>query len=155
MLDKNLPTKKTFGITAMIKLCACLRFFAEGGYQKGVARDYQVGMAQSTFCKVLSQVLDVFEEKLCGEWITYPTEEENRATAQDFYRKFGIPGVVGCIDGTHINIVAPKDNKHLYYNRKGSYSLNATLVSFLQINIHMYVPMYVTFCYKCNCFPDM
>lgn len=106
-----------------------MRFFAEGGYQKGVARDYEVGMAQSTFCEVLSQVVDVLEQHICNKWITNPTDEENRVTAQEFYRKFGIPGVVGCIDGTHINIVAPKENKHLYYNRKGNYSLNATLVN--------------------------
>lgn len=59
----------------------------------------------------------------------YPSEEETRANCQEFYRKFAIPGVIGCIDGTHINIVSPNKNSHLYYNRKGNYSLNTTLVS--------------------------
>lgn len=133
------PTKKSFGIPTIIKLCACLRFFAEGGYQKGVARDYEVGVAQSTFCEVLSQVVDVLEQHLCSKWITYPTTEESRVTAQEFYGKYGIPGVVGCIDGTHINIVGPNKNKHLYYNRKGKYSLNVTLVSlFKNMYIHIF-----------------
>lgn len=28
--------------------------------------------------------------------------------------KHGIAGVVGCIDGTHVNIIAPAENKHLF-----------------------------------------
>ncbi|XP_065356305.1 putative nuclease HARBI1 [Calliphora vicina] len=128
-LTNFLPAaKKSFGIPPIIKLSACLRFFAEGGYQKGVGRDYEVGMAQSTISEVLSKVLDVLEQSLCDQWITYPSEDEKRVTSQEFYRKFGIPGIVGCIDGTHINIVAPNKNNHLYYNRKGNYSLNATLI---------------------------
>lgn len=62
-------TKKSFGIPPFVKLSACLRFFAEDGYQKGVGRDYEVGMAQSTFCEVLSKVLDALEKSLCAEWI--------------------------------------------------------------------------------------
>ncbi|XP_067642467.1 putative nuclease HARBI1 [Eurosta solidaginis] len=42
--------------------------------------------------------------------------------------KHGIPSVIGCIDGTHVRIIAPAENKHLYYNRKGYYSLNVMLM---------------------------
>jgi len=31
--------------------------------------------------------------------------------------------VIGCIDGTHIRINAPKQNKNSYVNRKGYHSL--------------------------------
>ncbi|PSN42157.1 putative nuclease HARBI1, partial [Blattella germanica] len=33
------------------------------------------------------------------------------------------PGVIGCIDGTHIQIPAPKNNRGSYYNRKGFHSI--------------------------------
>ena len=36
----------------------------------------------------------------------------------------GMPGVVGCIDGTHIHIVQPAGSGAAYFNRKGKYSIN-------------------------------
>lgn len=142
MLTESLPpAKKKCAIPPIVKLSACLRFFAEGGYQKGVGRDYEVAMAQSTFSEVLSEFLNALEVSLCSKWISYPTREENRISAQEFYRKFGIPGVLGCIDGTHVTTIAPKEGKHLYYNRKGRFSLNVTLVSFK----YMYVAFHRTY----------
>ena len=35
----------------------------------------------------------------------------------------GLPGVVGAIDGSHIKINPPKQNKQTYYNRKKYYSV--------------------------------
>jgi len=32
--------------------------------------------------------------------------------------------VLGCIDGTHIKIMAPRENEAEYVNRKGVHSLN-------------------------------
>ncbi|XP_055838363.1 putative nuclease HARBI1 [Episyrphus balteatus] len=40
----------------------------------------------------------------------------------------GFPNVKFCVDGTHIKIVAPRDDKHLFYNRKGYYSLNVLII---------------------------
>lgn len=50
-----------------------------------------------------------------------------------FYEKYGIPGVIGVIDGTHIAIVPPKSDdpiypEHVYVNRKGYHSINTQLV---------------------------
>ncbi|XP_058987475.1 putative nuclease HARBI1 isoform X2 [Musca domestica] len=100
----------------------------KGSYQKGIGRDYQVTMAQSTFSEVLSEFLNAVENSICQQWITYPTRDESKIYAQAFYSKFGIPGVLGCTDGTHIVIISPKEGKHLYYNRKGRFSLNVTLI---------------------------
>ena len=78
MVEKVLlSTIKSFDTPSILKLCACLQFFSEGGYQKRVARDYEVGMAQSTFCIVLSQVLDALEQQICRKCITYLTEEKS------------------------------------------------------------------------------
>ncbi|XP_055910815.1 putative nuclease HARBI1 [Eupeodes corollae] len=122
------PTKQKFGIPPIVKLAACLRFFAEGGYQKGVGKDYEIGIAQSTFSLVLSEVLGILEETLCPQWISWPTPDEEMEIAQHFYAKYNLPGVIGCIDGTHVNIISPAVNKHLFYNRMGSCSLNVLLV---------------------------
>lgn len=57
------------------------------------------------------------------------TENEKNAIKAAFYAENGFPGVFGCVDGTHIGIIAPKENEHLFLNRKGFHSLNAMIAS--------------------------
>ncbi|KAJ8930398.1 hypothetical protein NQ314_016793 [Rhamnusium bicolor] len=50
-----------------------------------------------------------------------------------FHRIYGMPGIIGCIDCTHIAIVPPKTNdpvypERIYANRKNYHSLNVQLV---------------------------
>ncbi|XP_054746643.1 putative nuclease HARBI1 [Anastrepha obliqua] len=67
--------------------------------------------------------------RLPDGWIQFPvTAEEKSKIATAFYIKHKIPSVVGCVDGTNVKIIAPSENSHLYYNRKGYYSLNVMLV---------------------------
>ncbi|XP_036317345.1 putative nuclease HARBI1 isoform X2 [Rhagoletis pomonella] len=54
--------------------------------------------------------------------------DEKRALRDYFYNKFKIPGIVGCIDGTHIQITKPHINENLFFNRKGYFSMNAMLI---------------------------
>ncbi|XP_067634770.1 putative nuclease HARBI1 isoform X2 [Eurosta solidaginis] len=57
------------------------------------------------------------------------SEEENMEAKIYFFEKAGFPGVVGCVDGTHIKISAPsKLEQGLYFNRKGFFSLNAMII---------------------------
>lgn len=50
-----------------------------------------------------------------------------------FQRRFGLPGVIGCIDCTHIAIVKPNQEEHLFYNRKGHHSLNVQIVEYINL----------------------
>ena len=52
------------------------------------------------------------------------TKEEKGRTKQGFYRKCGIHGIIGAIDGTHIQIARPKENEHLFLNRKLKHSMS-------------------------------
>ena len=45
-------------------------------------------------------------------------------TQQKFEEKFGFPQVIGCIDGTHLPILAPSQNEDIYVNRKNFHSIN-------------------------------
>ncbi|XP_039311302.1 putative nuclease HARBI1 [Solenopsis invicta] len=50
-----------------------------------------------------------------------------------FYTEYGFPGVVGCIDCTHVAIFPPSKNnemypEHVYVNRKGYHSINTQLL---------------------------
>ncbi|XP_061401150.1 putative nuclease HARBI1 [Musca vetustissima] len=57
----------------------------------------------------------------------HPDDESK--VKRGFYDIAGFPGIIGCVDGTHIRIKSPgNDVKHLYYNRKGFYSINAMVV---------------------------
>ncbi|XP_055605090.1 putative nuclease HARBI1 [Uranotaenia lowii] len=44
-------------------------------------------------------------------------------------REHQVPGVVGCIDSTHIPILRPTKDEHMYFNRKGFHSINAMIVN--------------------------
>lgn len=125
------PTKSS-SITSLSRLVAFLRFFAEGGYQHGVGKDYDVGMTQPTVSKTISLLLNVFERKLCSIWINFIMDESEVVEAkQDFYSKAMFPGVVMCVDGTHVKLTAPSSETFLFFNRKGWYSLNVMIVSLI------------------------
>ena len=42
----------------------------------------------------------------------------------EFEEEYGIPEIVGAIDGCHIEINAPPDNHEDYFNRKRHHSVN-------------------------------
>lgn len=80
--------------------------------------------------KMLSKVIDVFEAVVCKAEIKFPTNEQEKNSIKiGFFEKTGFPGVIGCVDGTHVKIIKPRfDVQHLYYNRKGYHSLNVMVV---------------------------
>ncbi|XP_017466960.1 PREDICTED: putative nuclease HARBI1 [Rhagoletis zephyria] len=55
--------------------------------------------------------------------ISWPTSEEAQNTASYFEEKTRFPGVIGCIDGSHIPIVKPKLYPNSYINRKKYHSI--------------------------------
>lgn len=65
--------------------------------------------------------------KISPQFIKFP-ENLSRIEAK-FRTKQGFPGVVGCIDGTHIKVWVPQSNsRETYRNRKGVFSLNVQMV---------------------------
>jgi len=65
---------------------------------------------------------------LKSQYVKWPTTEDYSVTASAFERKHGIPNVVGCIDGTHIPVKAPANDRDSYVNRKGYTSINVLAV---------------------------
>lgn len=125
-----MPAVRSGSVSLECKLAACLRFFAEGAYQRGAAQDFKVAIAQPTFSQHFATILNILEQKLCPKWIVLPmTDEEKEEAKRYFYDRSGIPGVIMCVDGTHIKIFKPSENAHLYYNRKGFFSMNVMIVS--------------------------
>ncbi|XP_055906755.1 putative nuclease HARBI1 [Eupeodes corollae] len=128
--DRLKPTKRCTAIPNVVKLAATLRFCAHGSYQFSVGNEYCLGLAQSTVSLVLKEVLNVMENQICPKWIKFNCSEVEKSRAKlYFFERSHIPGVIGCVDGTHIKIASPKKElQHAYYNRKGFYSINAMIV---------------------------
>ena len=57
--------------------------------------------------------------------IKFPlTIEKNREEMEEFEEMYGIPQIVGGIDGCHIEMNAPSQNHEDYFNRKQHHSVN-------------------------------
>ncbi|XP_036345203.1 putative nuclease HARBI1 isoform X2 [Rhagoletis pomonella] len=123
------PHIKGTSIPTQLQLAATLRFLAEGGFQKAVGKDSYIAMGRSTVAKVTKRLLKILERYFCPHWIKLNmTENELAKSKQHFQQKFVIPDVIGCIDGTHIQITKPHKDHSLFYNRKGYFSINAMII---------------------------
>ncbi|XP_036340026.1 putative nuclease HARBI1 [Rhagoletis pomonella] len=123
----NINCDDTKAVPAALQLAASLSLLASGSYKQTVGSDYLIGMCQSTVSKLTSNVLKEIERKLCPEFIKFQPNESSRCKER-FAEKYKIPGVVGCVDGTHIGLQKPIRDEHMYFNRKGYHSLNVMLI---------------------------
>lgn len=122
-------------ISILCRVMASLRFFAQGSYQRSVGNEIDVSMAQQTFSKVLSEVCTAIEA-IAHRWIKFPiTANEKNTVKMEFMETFGFPGTIGCIDCTHVAIIAPLEDEHLYLNRKGYHSKNVQIICDSRLNI--------------------
>ncbi|KAL0830132.1 hypothetical protein ABMA28_003589 [Loxostege sticticalis] len=111
-----LPTTRG-GISTTCKVLSALSFYASGSNQRFIGASahnkmHQVSVSNSMRAVTLALNNEYFRRKYTV-----------------FYQKFGMPGVVGCIDGTHIAIVKPAEFEERFFNRKRYHSLNAQIVS--------------------------
>ena len=87
------------------------------------------GVAKSTVSKSIKTVCTLLCDHLGPKLISFPsTVEEMDVVANNFEKKFGIPQVIGCVDGTHIPIKKPMENPHDYFCYKMKYSLNCQAI---------------------------
>lgn len=79
------------------------------------------GVSESTVLKSRIKIVDGTLEHLIQKLIKWPDQNEQNEISNYFERKNGFPGIIGCLDGTHIPICAPKESPASYVNRKGFY----------------------------------
>ncbi len=93
-------------------------------------------MGKSTLHRIFMDFVHAIQA-LRDNYISWPTGDLQQQ-ADGFCKKTGMPGVVGCIDGTHISIRGPnsKNFRDSYINRKGyaSIHLQAVCQSSLQFS---------------------
>jgi len=90
---------------------------------RAVCNQFAVG--KSTVSKIVGEVAMAIVVVMGKRYIRMPEPAEAQRSTEH-WRKVtkGIPGIVGCIDGSHIPITRPCVSGNGYYNRKGFYSLN-------------------------------
>ncbi|RVE41269.1 hypothetical protein evm_014081 [Chilo suppressalis] len=110
------------------KVLTAVYLYAHGSYQKPTGNAQNV--AQQTVSAVLAEVTAAINNIIIrNKYIKFPqTPAQRNANKLRFYNKFGFPGVIGCIDGTHVAIVRPNEHEDRYYCRKNYHSLNVQLI---------------------------
>ncbi|XP_071137367.1 putative nuclease HARBI1 [Mytilus edulis] len=123
--DIEHPTQRSQSLSAEMQVLVALRFFACGGFLQ-VVGDTQ-GIDKSTVSRCVQKVSDALNAK-ADQFIKWPSVQRKGDIKQGFFDNGGFPGVVGCIDGTHVRISAPSHDKPSFVNRKGYHSINTQAI---------------------------
>lgn len=100
------------------------------GHQTTSFRDVadRFNITKSSLERII-KTISVFLSNLAPSVVTWPNADEKLQIAAHFNEN-GFPGVIGAIDGSHIEIDKPDDDPESYINRKGYYSIQvSTLIS--------------------------
>lgn len=115
-------------ITAENRVLCALRFFATGSYQRSIGEEYSCGLSQTVVHRSVHMVTEAIVN-IAGNYITLPaTQLERNSIKLEYMNRWGFPGVIGCLDGTHIAILKPSVEEHNYINRKGFHSINVQVI---------------------------
>lgn len=86
-------------------------------------------MSQPTICRLVTNISLLLARQL-PNYVKFPALAEIRRVKRLFCSVAGFPGVVGCIDCTHIPIQNPnREGGEHFRNRKGHFSINVQVVS--------------------------
>lgn len=87
------------------------------------------GIGNGTVCKYYSRCIVAILDHLAPNFLKWPNAEERIETSTRIFKKYGVPNVVGFIDGTHIILSQrPALDGEVYFNRKKTYSMNVILI---------------------------
>ncbi|XP_030758026.1 putative nuclease HARBI1 [Sitophilus oryzae] len=112
-----------------LTVLATLRFYASGSYQEITGSNSFVAISQASTSRSIKEITNALNRPDILRTIRYQLLKILRHyVLGKFYVKYRFPGPIGCIDCTHISIVTPQQNEHLYINRKGYHSLNVQLI---------------------------
>ena len=117
-----------------MQLAVALRFFATGHFQ--TTDGDLIGVLQPSVCRIIHKVSAAIARRR-RRFIKFPATTILQIFKEKFSLVGSMPGVIGCIDCTHIPIVSPGgEDAELYRNRKGFFrsmsKLPVTRIFFLQ-----------------------
>jgi hypothetical protein len=109
-------------ISSEHRLAIFLYHITQGNGYSSITDLFAVG--KSTISNIIRDVSKAIVQQLSGKYIRFSDVDEAMRSMEFWREKSGIPGVIGCIDGTHISIIQPAYSGTAYCNRKGIYSIN-------------------------------
>ena len=125
--DLERPTERNHALKPKEQVLVALRFFASGSFLELVG-DTVGGIPKCTVSRIVSRVSTALARKE-NQFIRWPsTASERQEIKQGFLEKGGFPGVIGCIDGTHVRIQGPSAHESDFVNRKGFHSINVQAI---------------------------
>ena len=121
--DISPMTNRNRSVSATRQVLITLRFLASGSFQQ-VTGDSVAGLDKSTVSRIVRRVTLALSRRV-DQFIRFPQTQEERDNAkQGFYNIANFPCAIGCIDATHIRIIAPTENEWDFVNRKRYHSIN-------------------------------
>ncbi|KAK9679340.1 DDE superfamily endonuclease [Popillia japonica] len=122
-------------ISVETKVLVTLNFLGTGCYQLPIGTNEHLSVSQSSVSRCIHEILDTLNHpEVFNQHVKYPHNLQELADLrQQFYAMYGMPGIIGCIDCTHVAIVPPPRNdernpEHIYVNRKNYHSINNQLI---------------------------
>lgn len=122
---------RSHGISIEIMIITALRFYASGSYQRGIGQDFNIGLSQTSVHRCIHTATEAIARNLSRiyTYIKFPQIfNERQQIKMGLFNNWGLPGVIGAIDCTHVAILKPAHEEHNFINRKGYHSLNVQVV---------------------------
>ena len=117
------PTKRSFCISATEQVLITLRFLATGSFLQAPVT-LSLPCIKSTVSRVVRRVCLALSRKI-DQFVKFPdTRQAKDEIKQGFYEHAGFPCIIGCVDGSHVRIIAPSESEPDYVNRKSFHSIN-------------------------------
>uniref|UniRef100_A0A1B0DFT1 DDE Tnp4 domain-containing protein n=1 Tax=Phlebotomus papatasi TaxID=29031 RepID=A0A1B0DFT1_PHLPP len=116
-----------------------------GCYQRPTGNDFVIALSQSSVSRCVAEVANIINESIASMFIRFPTSLDDKNKIKDkFFRKYGIPGIIGCIDCTHVVIRKPSRNVEYVYcaARKSAHTKNVQIVCNADLVIFNVNPSY-------------
>ncbi|XP_061184381.1 putative nuclease HARBI1 [Saccostrea echinata] len=119
---------RNHALTSTVKVLLTLRFLATGKMQ--LCNGDDMGVSQSSVSRAVScTIRSLSSDRMVRRFIKFPTSPDAiRRNQEHFFQIAGFPGIVGAIDGTHVQIIAPRNNENEFVNRHHYHSLNVQVV---------------------------
>ncbi|VDO72761.1 unnamed protein product [Heligmosomoides polygyrus] len=112
-------------MTVADKVAMAIHLLGRNVMQSDSAR--LAGCHQGTASRVLMAFVSAMNKR-AAQFIRWPEPGECAELRRLFFRKYGLPGVVGITDGTHCRIQRPAVNEEEFVCRNGYHSLNVGMV---------------------------
>ena len=114
---------RMYSIPTITQFAVVLQFLATGSFHTVVASTH--GISQTSVSRCVASVLGAFFFQQRIHCFSYQTQQQQ--IQHSFLELGGFALVLGCIDGTHVPIVAPSHNEVIYVNRKSFHFTNIRL----------------------------